>query len=266
MKKIITVLVVLLLALTVVGCKEDVKPKQTTGPGGAPADEGGETGMEEGSAEASAEEGSEGGEWADKFTSFISKKAASEFTVTYDLTSKNDGKTEKYTMTQYFGGPKRFRMDTKLPEGEGRVYFVDDKMTTCNKQDGAWQCIQFATESEEGQDPTAQFKAVEENPADYHIGYAGTMSVAGSLAYCYTIDYRMIGVPDAEMKYCFSKGGVPLYMLMKAEGSETEMRATSYKDSVSSSDFTLPAKAQDMNALMQQYQQQMPEGYEMPDY
>ncbi|MBW2971420.1 hypothetical protein KY359_00135 [Candidatus Woesearchaeota archaeon] len=265
MKKIISVLVILLLALTIAGCKEESESGPAAGRGAPAGEEGGEE-LEQGSAEADVEEASEGDDWADKFTSLITKKAASEFTVSYDLTSKYDGETQRYSMTQYFGGPKRFRVDTKFPEGEARVFFVDNKMVSCNKQGGAWQCFEFTTEGQEQQDPTAQFRSVEERPQDYSILYAGTMSVAGATAYCYKIDYRAHGMPNSELKYCFSKEGVPLYMLVKAEGSETEMKATTYKASVSSSDFTPPAKAQDMNALMQQYQQQMPEGYEMPDY
>jgi hypothetical protein len=102
------------------------------------------------------------------------------------------------------------------------------------------------------QDPTEQFKVVEENPEDYSIGYKGTKRVAGTTAFCYDVDYAYMGV-DAEMSYCFSKEGIPLYLFMESADFRHEMTAKSYKKGVSGADFTPPVEPIDYTAMMQQY-------------
>jgi hypothetical protein len=244
MKRILVCVIIILLALFLAGCEEDVAD---VGSG------------EEGSAESSAEKESKSSVGT-KFVDIIKKKMDLEYTVEYKITSNAPG-TESYTMKQYFGGADKFRVDMKMDEGETRTYLVGDTVYSCNDMQGDWQCLKMSG-MERDMDATAQFKSVEDNPDAYDINYEGTKKVAGTTALCYAI-----GVPGTgEMQYCFSKEGVPLYMLIDAEGSRVEMAATNYKTSVSSSDFEPPAEAQDMAALMEQAMGDMPEGYEMPDY
>lgn len=245
MRKIFVLLAILLLAIALVGCEEEGEVKETST---RPA----VSGAEEGAADVDVEEAGEGDSFAGKFTDFVTKKAGLQFTVTYDFRTESGQEVDEYTMTQYFGGPGRYRMDGNFDGDEGRFYIVDDKMTSCSKEDGEWTCITIATGEPMMQDPTEQFTVVEENPDEYDIGYSGTKKIAGTTAYCYGIDYAYLGA-NAEMEYCFSKEGIPLYMRMESPDFFHEMKAKSFKKGVSGADFNPPVEPIDYSAMYAQY-------------
>jgi hypothetical protein len=105
--------------------------------------------------------------------------------------------------------------------------------------------------------PTDSVKNIEENPDDFKIYADGTKTIAGTVAKCFRIT-----ASQGDVRECFSKEGVPLYMTSKSSGYEFTMEATSYKTSVSNSDFTPPAAAVDMDDYVKQMQAKMPAGYE----
>lgn len=250
MKKIITLLFVLALSLAVIGCKEDLEKSAAAGAGNKKTAD---------TAKAAAGDSSKSDSMAGKFKDFVGMKLGAEYTVSYQNSMTANGKTQTYTMTQYFAGANKMRMDTKMQGVENRAYMLTDAFYSCSNQQGSWMCIKI----DRPEDATQEVDAVEKSPDDYNILYDGTMSIAGATAQCYKIT-----LPTGMMKECFSKEGVPLYMQVKSGDVETEMKATTYKTSVSDSDFTLPAKAQDMNAYVQQQMKNMPnmpEGYEMPE-
>ena len=119
MRKILAILAVLLLAFALAGCDED-EVRQI------------EKEMEEGSEEVDVEEESEGG-FADKFTDFVTMKAGLQYKVEYDFETVSDGEKDSYTMTQYFGGPGKYRMDGMMDGQESRFLMVDDEVITCGK-------------------------------------------------------------------------------------------------------------------------------------
>ncbi|MBU2561754.1 MAG: hypothetical protein KKD17_05645 [Nanoarchaeota archaeon] len=252
MKKSFVVLVLLLLAFSLAGCKEDVSEKKTTSrPSGSPASAGeSEAAGEEGSAEASAEQASEGGDWADKFTNLVSMKKGLEFSVTYDYSMSGSGSSDSYTMTQYFAKNK-YRMDSATGGKEGRFYLINGKMTTCTK-DGAWQCMTMPQGEQQQSDPSQQFSSLEDDPGKYDTTYKGTRSIAGTTAYCYEVKWAAYGT-DGGIEACYSKEGVPLYMKTENGGVKIEMKATKYSTSLSASDFEFPAEPQDLSAMMAQY-------------
>jgi len=252
MKKILVILAILVLALSLVGCEEEDEKDH----GHPHADDDGDD-MESGSAEADVEEESEAG-FGEKFTDLIKNKMSGEYTVEYKM-STNDPETDGYVMKQFFGGKDKFRSDVKMDEGEARMYMVKGTLTSCNDMQGDWQCMKMEG-MDESVDMSAQFKGIDENPADYDINFKGTKKVAGATAYCFDVMHAELGM--GEMQYCLSKEGVPLLMTFDIEGMEGEMRATTFKKSVKSSDFVPPAEAQDMSAMMEEMMGQMPEGME----
>jgi hypothetical protein len=255
MKKISILLVILLVAFSIVlaGCKEDVAKQTATKSSSPSASSSGEAqASSSGSAEADVEKASAGSDWADKFSSLAAMKKNLEFSVTYDysMVDESTNAIESYTMTQYFAKGK-YRMDSKIGLNEMSVFMVDNKYTTCNKQDGAWQC--FIMPSDEKQDdPTSHFSAIEDNPVDTDTTYEGTKSIAGTTAYCYNVRWSGQG-DEGGIEACYSKEGVPLYMKTVSGASEIEMKATKYSTSVSDSDFEPPAEPMDMEAMMAQY-------------
>jgi outer membrane lipoprotein-sorting protein len=248
MKKFLAIIALMLLLLAVAGCKEDLAAKKTTATSGPSAEEDAEAAT----AEADAEEESSG--ISDDFSEFITKRSSLEYTVSYEITSSSQGSSANQKMTQYFGGTDRLRMDSSTGGMESRTYLMDGTFYTCSNQGGKWMCISMPTQ---GENPTQQFDDIAENPQDYKITPDGTKSVAGTTAKCYKIT-----TPQGNMKECFSKEGVPLYMETTFQGGSMKMQATSYKPGVKDSDFKLPAEPQDMNAMIAQYGGgQLPEGY-----
>lgn len=249
MKKIFAVLVLLLFVLAVAGCKEEgTTTKDTVATKGAASEDSSDVG----SAEADAEE--ESGGLTDDFKELISKKTALEYTVTYGMTGSSQGSTVNYQMTQYFGGTDRFRMDSANGGTETRTYLMDKKFYTCTKQGGNWICMSMSSQTDS---PNKQFDDIANNPDKYTVTSDGTKNVAGTTAKCYKIV-----TPQGNVRQCFSNEGVPLYMETSFQGGSMKMEATSYKASVSASDFTLPAEPTDLNAMIAaQTGGKMPAGY-----
>jgi hypothetical protein len=236
--KRVTILVLLILAIGLMGCAEDLEKKSTSRPSTS------------GSAEVSAEKESGSSGLSEKFMDFVTKKVSAEYMVEYDMKMTGD-ETQSFVMTQYIKGEKmRFDMDT--PEGDVRSYMMDNAFYTCTNTEGDWMCMKMSMDMT-GQDSTMQttgyFEDVESAPDNYDISYDGTMRVAGAMTACFKISFAESGF-TGELRECFSKEGVPLYMLVEGDGSKTEMKAKSYERSVSSSAFELPAEAQDLSAMM----------------
>ncbi len=236
MKHIITILLVVAL-LALAGCKEGpaTEDKTTTD-----------------TTSTTTESKSESG-FVEKFADFTKLKTSLQYSVTYDVNVPNQ---QKYTMSQYFGGEGKMRADMKMQQGEARTYILGSTFYSCNNMQGSWMCMKIESQD---QDTTQQFNQVEQNPEDYDIDSDGTMSVAGTTAICFKIDSA---AQNAEMRECFSKEGVPLYMKMTSQGMTTELKATRYSASVKASDFELPAKATDVNEMMKQYGANVPAGYQ----
>lgn len=255
MKRFLVFLAILLLMFSLAGCKEDVQELEQTGrPSTA------------GSADADVEEASSGSSVGEKITDYISKKQSLEFTVDYQYTMDGPSGSDTWDFKQYMAR-NRYRMDSNAQGQEGRFYFIDNQVTSCNKQGGDWTCMQLPQGDDSSvSDPTEQFSDIEDDIDVEDTTYKGTRKIAGTTAYCWGINWDMYGA-DGGMDVCYSKEGVPLYMKSETNGMTVEMEAKSYKTSVSDSDFRFPAEPMDMGAMMAQaYGGQMPEGYEMPDY
>lgn len=245
MKKLLVLWIFVILAMSIAGCGAPVDLSDSGKT--SSSDKSGADASDSADVEETSDSKDEDSSFADKFKDFAAKKMATEFTVTYDQTIKNEGATQKLAMTQYFGGPTKYRSDMTVQGHETRSYVLDKTFYACNDMSGAWQCLKIENQEQN----TASFDNVESNPDKYDYTFKGTKTVAGALTYCYEI-----AVPPSVMTECFTKEGVPLYMKVTGSGADMEMIAKSYKTSVSDSDFSLPAEATDMNAMMAQYQQQ----------
>ncbi|MBW2966924.1 hypothetical protein KY362_00400 [Candidatus Woesearchaeota archaeon] len=258
MKKIFVILAVLLLALSLTGCKEE-GAKDTGDSGPRPAgSQGDDAELESGSGESDVEDASEGSDWADRFSDFVSMKSRLKYKVTYDF----EGPDMQGMEMVYYVDRDRTRTDMEVEGVEIRTYLMDGTATSCTKQDG-WECMQMRMP--EGEDIMSQLTEIEETPDNYDIEYAGTKTVAGKTGICYDITVREDG-NTFKVKECFSKEGVPLYMEATHDDGKTVMRATSFSTDVRNSDFDLPAEPRDMNAMMEQAMANMPAGYDIPDY
>ncbi|MFC1741008.1 DUF4412 domain-containing protein [Nanoarchaeota archaeon] len=254
MKRILVMMLVLLIAIGLSGC------------GGDDSSDSGES--KKSASSQVVKKTSSDKKKSDDFREMIAKKSDLRFSVDYTIDVDSQGQSMTYKMSQYLGGPDQMRTDMTMQDpGTGedvktRSYFLSDGMYSCNDRQGEWGCMKLAHGEDMGeQDYTKDFEAVEENPDDYDITYAGTKSVAGTTAQCWGISFA-----GQTMKECFSKEGVPLYMEMGGVGMEYVMKATRYSTKVSSSDFELPAEATDMDQMANDMLKQMEESMgEMPE-
>lgn len=172
----------------------------------------------------------------DAFLSAL-KLSNSGWSVAYSVSV---GGQTPYTMKEYAKGLDRFRVDTIMQGTESRVYKVGSDMYTCTNT-GTWVCYRYSGVAA-GEDMGALQSGLENEPETYTVTLNGTMNIAGVTATCYKV------VKDGTTtRYCISAEGVPLYISMSGgSASATVMSATSYSTSVSNSDFTPPAVAQDI--------------------
>jgi hypothetical protein len=173
------------------------------------------------------------------------KRAAAEFTVAYTTTMSNNGETMATSMVEYQDGTERKRTDVAIPEmGETRTYTLGERYVTCSKFGSDWNCQEFtASDDVETTEEDAEYETDttwtdDEEVEEVTFERDGTMTVAGVTTECFKADFAGL-----VSKQCLSKQGVVLYMYnTDSEGGTMEMRASSYKESVSDGDFAFPAE------------------------
>mgnify|MGYP005840539119 CR=1 FL=1 len=175
---------------------------------------------------------------------YFTDKNSIEFMVKYQMKTNANGQEFSGTMTQYFKGADRIRMDSETMGVESRVFMEETKYTMCSKQNNEWTCFEI-----DGDEATSESDSVrndvEKNIKEWNIKKIASRTIAGATATCYKTSKD-----DNSVEYCFSKEGVPLYI--KTEGKESgvtfmsELTATYYSLSVSESVFEKPASSQSM--------------------
>jgi hypothetical protein len=176
---------------------------------------------------------------ADSLAKYFGMKNGNGFTVDYttSTTAGNYSSTSKSTM--YFKDENNIRMDATASGMEIRSYMSSGNLYSCLKSGSSWTCYSSGTYNNSGTEKVEKdFLA---NKAKYKIEKLPSRTVAGATCECYKTT-----VDNGYVEYCFSPEGVPLYTKTSgtSEGMEVQaiVEATSYKTSVSDSDFVLPAK------------------------
>ena len=187
------------------------------------------------------------GKASDQFTTLLSKRSSLQWKVDYDVKTVSQGQSIDLKMTQYLKGIDHIRTDTTTQGMESRSFFVSGVMTTCSKSSASWTCYKVDTGTKD-QVGDLQ-KDLDQNAAKYTITAEPARTIAGVAASCFKLE----GLPENVVAhYCFSTQGVVLYIKMdgavEGQSFSTEMAATSFTTSVSDSDFTPPAAAQDLGA------------------
>ena len=183
----------------------------------------------------------------DEFESYFTKSNL-QWKIAYDLKSNAGGEEMTSQMTQYMKGETRFRTDMAYEGMESRVYVVDETFTMCTKQNNDWSCFKSEPSEDDATVDTQEWEEeYETNEENYRITSDGTKTVAGVSTKCFKVSE--ITNTDAIVRYCFASDGAPLYIYMSDDDYMSEMTATSYSKTVSDSDFTPPAEAQDIGAM-----------------
>lgn len=167
-----------------------------------------------------------------------------EYSVTYRQTV---GSGDAQEMTMYLKGQK-MRVDTTTTEDgktvQGIVIVADKEFISCTK-DGSWTCMAFGQEDQETPDMTADLNEMEENVDNYIVTKVADRTIAGAKATCFA--FEMQGVSE---EVCYSKEGVPLYIMVKTPQDESLLVATAYSASVADSVFEPPVEPQSLEDLM----------------
>lgn len=243
MKKIFLALTILALIFVITGCDDkEIKDSEYEG-----TLESEENGIE---ADSETEDGgifSLGKKSAkEALTDLIGDYKKIEYKVTYDVKSDT---AKDSIMKQYIKG-EDMRNDITTEEVEVRTYILNKAVYMCNQDSGSWSCMKFDTLTDEEE----EFKEGDfmENPDKYDINYLGTRKIIGKSVSCYEISHKNEAM-ELQHEHCYTSKGIPLYfkMIMKHTemGTESfsEMTATSFSDSVSRADLTLPAEATEIN-------------------
>jgi len=191
-----------------------------------------------------------------EFSRLIGMAGKNEWKVAYEIRSSTGGASTLSEMTQFAKGLDKIRIDTEANGQTIRSYMLSGKLYMCTKDKGAqWSCLDLSAEQEGSREQPGEIPGITQGRADanleqykqYNIQYDGTMEVAGVIAPC----FKITGISNTSVRYCFSMEGVPLYSLISTSAGgmkvEQEMKAKSYTKSVSDSDFVLPAEPQAFN-------------------
>ncbi len=189
------------------------------------------------------------------FDIFAKANKEATYKVTYDFSS-SAGQSTSGTMMMAHKADNR-KIATQMSQGNSEMYILGDAFYTCSDAQGSMQCFKLATTQDTG------FETMDEaadNPDDYKVEKLATRTIAGAKAQCFRITSLK---EDAVSEVCYESHGVPLYVKTtgSSEGTsyESTMEAKSFSLSVSDSEFELPAEPQDMEEMMKNMGQGMPD-------
>jgi len=188
-----------------------------------------------------------------------------QYTITYDVITKDDKGEIKQEMTQYVASDVKMRMDMSGTfEGkpaESRIFVLGKDTVMCGKEEGVWSCMKFTSEEDTSQTPEEAMDEIEENIQSSSVTRIGDRVIAGMNSKCYSLKMTMketdeaarlgeLGLDSWEGIYCVASDGTVLYSESKSDGTEYIMEAKSYRPSVSESDFVPPAEPTSMEDLL----------------
>lgn len=172
------------------------------------------------------------------FADLVAKGRDLRYTVSYRMTTSGAGALNG-TMTQYYGGPDEYRIDSTVGPTTTRTYVVNGTVTTCFSTSGSWYCTQQQAQSANG---TAQSAPSASASAYSSSAYAktstGTETIAGTSAHCFRVVSN-----GTSADYCLSPEGIPLKTDITAGSVRTTMIATSYSKSLPAGVWTMPTSA-----------------------
>lgn len=178
--------------------------------------------------------GSNGASGSSSFGALAAKGRDLRYTVTYEMTTSGAG-TMNGTMTQFYGGPNEYRMDSTLGSTTTRTYVLNGTITSCFSQGGSWYCTQQSSgRNETVTPPSASVDTYASN--GYSATNTGTETIAGTIAHCFRF-----ALNSSSADYCLSPEGIPLKVDVAAGQVRTTMLATSYSTKLPGGVWDIPA-------------------------
>ncbi|MFT4308284.1 MAG: hypothetical protein ACMXYM_02850 [Candidatus Woesearchaeota archaeon] len=234
-----TILILLVaLALLAAGCGSD-EPDTTEPVVPLPSEESGESPGEPSEERADAPSGGAqtgaapaGADVTFVFESLFERQRALEYTATFEVVGTGPGMPAPMTMTQYFGGVDRLRVDSTVEGSDSRAYIIDGEFTACSEFDGEWMCFPVDVMI----DTTQEVDELIET-GEYTVGALPPRSVADANAQCFML--TMVE-EETHVEYCFSPEGVPLFIESRTEVATMTWTAIDYSLSVPHDAWDVP--------------------------
>jgi hypothetical protein len=180
------------------------------------------------------------------FGQILSSAKASEYKVTYKLTSTGGAASVSGEQSWFFKPPKaRFDFVSSAAGQTSTVslFALPDGTFMCFGTGPTAQCIGMTgLETALQQNPAAFYQeSLIQHPDQWNGVLVETRHIAGYHAHCYDVKPVSAAVGMTEGRFCYSTQGIPLLQRFSAEGGTWSMEAKSLSTKVPDSDFALPA-------------------------
>lgn len=188
-----------------------------------------------------------------KLSDILSKRTH-EYMVKYKIESSANGVKNSNTVSWYIKGNDKMKWNVESAEGSATYYKIGNEAYMCSKTDGKETCLKMDI-PEQTNSPEKDLNSIADE-TKYSTIFSGTKTIAGAVAFCYEVTLKTGANAGVKSESCISKEGIPLYTKVETAQVTSTMEATEFSTSVADSEFVVPAGAQDLTALAQQYQQQ----------
>jgi hypothetical protein len=177
------------------------------------------------------------------FGQILTSAKASEYKVTYKLTTVGAGE-----QSWYFKPPKTrydFSSGVAGQTATVSIYSLPDGTFMCFGGTGQTaQCIGMSgLDTALQQNPAALYQqTMLQHPDQFSAVLVETRQIAGQQAQCFDVKSSVATAALTDGRFCYSPQGILLLQRFGAQGGPLDMEATSLSTTVPDSDFTLPSK------------------------
>jgi hypothetical protein len=181
------------------------------------------------------------------FGQILTSAKASEYKVTYKLTTTLGSDTINGEQSWYFKPPKaRFDFTTTMSGQSSSLslYALPDGTYMCFGAGQAATCMGMTgLDTALQQNPAALYQeSFIQHPDQFSGVLVETRQIAGQQAHCYDVKATAAVAGLTDGRFCYSTSGIPLLQRFAVQGATWSMEATNLSSTVPDSDFNLPSK------------------------
>jgi len=165
-----------------------------------------------------------------------------EYYAAYDYTMSEEA-SGITTMKNWYKGDK-VKVVTESEGTTSSIFFMDGNAYMCAETEGTVSCYSMSTEGIQ----INYTDEIKKNIDTYEgkVVTDGTRMVLGQSTQCYKVTDEE---EETVSRFCYNQKGATLYMEGTSEDSSWAAEATEYAETVSDTEFVLPAEAQDLSNL-----------------
>jgi hypothetical protein len=164
-----------------------------------------------------------------------------QYKVTYQYSTSAQGISTSGTETIVMKG-KDIRTDVTTAQVSASTYILGDKIYSCSNAQGQTICYELpSNQQQQSSNAVQNQESLKQNWENFNMQMLGTRDIAGTTATCFSYE-----IQQGTYEYCYSSNYVLLYMKADVNGYTSELTATSFSNTVSDSEFDLPAEPQQL--------------------